>query len=89
MITEVLVRPTPFSSSFTLEIVSAQSKHTIVRLISDQGRILKMFSWQLIKGTNITSVSDTKHLPAGCYKLDVTAVEGTILYSTKITKEVQ
>ncbi|WEK35265.1 MAG: hypothetical protein P0Y53_22470 [Candidatus Pseudobacter hemicellulosilyticus] len=82
-----MVRPTPFSSSFTLEVVCAQSKHTIVRLISEQGRILKMFSWYLIRGTNITSISDTKNLPIGSYKLDVTAVEGTILYSTNVTKE--
>lgn len=87
VITQVKVRPNPFFTAITLDVASEQSRHTIVRMYDTEGHIVKMFSWYLVKGTNVTSIQEVNLLNAGTYHLDMIDNEGKILYSTNVTKE--
>ncbi|AXY78170.1 hypothetical protein D3H65_31070 [Paraflavitalea soli] len=87
VITKVLVRPNPFFTAITLDVTSEQSRHTIVRMYDTEGHIVKMFSWFLVKGTNVTSINEINSLSAGKYHLDMIDNEGKLLYSTNVTKE--
>jgi hypothetical protein len=82
VITKVLVRPNTFFTAMTLDVTSEQSRHTIVRMYDNEGHIIKMFSWFLVKGTN-----DITALSAGTYHLDLIDNEGKLLFSTNVTKE--
>ncbi|MET3883934.1 hypothetical protein ABIE54_002823 [Chitinophagaceae bacterium OAS944] len=86
MIPKVVVRPNPFFSSITLDVTCAQGKHVIVRMFDEDDKIVKMFSWFLVKGINITNISEVEFLPTGVYSLDIVDLEGDILYSTHISK---
>lgn len=87
VITKVLVRPNPFFTAITLDVTSEQSRHTIVRMYDTEGHIIKMFSWFLVKGTNVTSINEINSLSEGTYHLDMIDNEGKLLYSTNVTKE--
>lgn len=87
VITKVLVRPNTFFTAMTLDVTSEQSRHTIVRMYDNEGHIIKMFSWFLVKGTNVTSINDITALSAGTYHLDLIDNEGKLLFSTNVTKE--
>ncbi len=87
VITKVLVRPNPFFTAITLDVASEQSRHTIVRMYDTEGHIVKMFSWFLVKGTNVTSINEINALNEGTYHLDMIDNEGKLLYSTNVTKE--
>src|SRR5687768_15710868 len=67
MITKVTVKPNPFSTTITLDISCDQSRHVIVRMFDEDGRIVKMLSWYLVKGTNVTSINELKNLTTGSY----------------------
>lgn len=86
MIPKVVVRPNPFFSSITLDVTCAQGKHVIVRMFDEDDKIVKMFSWFLVKGINITNISEVEFLPTGVYSLDIVDLEGDVLYSTHISK---
>jgi hypothetical protein len=86
MITRVLTRPNPFTSSITVEVACAQSKHVIVRMFDEEMKIVKMFSWFLVKGINVTTISEVNGLSAGSYTLDIVDLDGDILYGTKLQK---
>lgn len=86
MIPKVVVRPNPFFTSITLDVTCVQGKHVIVRMFDEDDKIVKMFSWFLVKGINITNISEVEFLPTGVYSLDIVDLEGDILYSTNISK---
>jgi hypothetical protein len=86
MIPKVVVRPNPFFTSITLDVTCAQGKHVIVRMFDEDDKIVKMFSWFLVKGINITNISEVEFLPTGIYSLDIVDLEGDVLYSTHISK---
>jgi hypothetical protein len=86
MIPKVVVRPNPFFTSITLDVTCAQGKHVIVRMFDEDDKIVKMFSWFLVKGINITNISEVEFLPSGVYSLDIVDLEGDVLYSTHISK---
>jgi hypothetical protein len=86
MITKVTVKPNPFSTTITLDISCNQSRHVIVRMFDEDGRIVKMLSWYLVKGTNVTSISELKNLNTGSYLIDVIDHEGKVLHSTEARK---
>jgi hypothetical protein len=87
MIPKVIVRPNPFFTSMTLDVTCSQGKHVIVRMFNDEEKIVKMFSWFLVKGINITNIGEVDLLPHGNYSLDIIDLEGEILYSTQLAKE--
>lgn len=87
MITKVVCRPNPFYTSITVDVACAQSKHVIVRMFDDGDRIVKMFSWYLVKGINVTTINDLTGLVSGRYTLDIVDLDGDMLYSTHLSKE--
>ena len=56
-------------------------------MFSEEGRIVKMFSWYLVKGTNVTAINELGNLNNGMFLLDIIDNEGTVLFSSKLTKE--
>lgn len=86
MIPNVIVRPNPFFTSITLDVTCLQGKHVIVRMFDEDEKIVKMFSWFLVKGINITNIGEVSLLPTGNYSLDIVDLEGDVLYSTLIAK---
>lgn len=86
MIPKVIVRPNPFFTSITLDVTCSQGKHVIVRMFDEDEKIVKMFSWFLVKGINITNIGEVSLLPMGNYSLDIVDLEGDVLYSTLISK---
>jgi hypothetical protein len=88
MITRVTARPNPFFTTITLDVVCEQSRHTIVRMFDMDNRIVKMFSWYLVKGTNVTTINELNSLSGGTYFVDIIDSEANVLYATKLRKEV-
>lgn len=86
MITKVTVRPNPFYTVLTLDVTCAANRNIIVRMFSEDGRIVKMFSWYLVKGTNITAINQLGNLENGLFLLDIIDNEGKVLFSTKLDK---
>ena len=64
-----------------------QSRHTIVRMFNMDNKIVKMFSWYLVKGTNITTINELNSLNGGTYFVDIIDTEGVVLYGTRLIKE--
>jgi hypothetical protein len=87
MITKVTVRPNPFHTVLTLDVSCETNRNIIVRMFSEEGKIVKMFSWYLVKGTNVTAINDLGNLTKGLFLIDIIDNEGTVLFSTRITKE--
>jgi hypothetical protein len=87
MITKVTVRPNPFYTVLTLDVTCEISRHIIVRMFNEEGKIVKMFSWYLVKGTNVTAINELGSLDNGSFVLDIIDSEGKVLFSSKITKE--
>lgn len=86
MITRVTTRPNPFSRSITIDIVCDHSKHVIVRMTQVNGRIIRMFGWYLMKGTNITAINELSSLEQGDYFIDIIDQEGNVLFTTPVQK---
>ena len=87
MITKVTVRPNPFYTVLTLDVACETNRNIIVRMFNEAGKIVKMFSWYLVKGTNVTSINELGSLENGMFQLDIIDNEGKVLFSSKITKE--
>ena len=87
MITKVTVRPNPFFTVLTLDVACETNRNIIVRMFNEAGKIVKMFSWYLVKGTNVTSINELGSLENGLFHLDIIDNEGKVLFSSKITKE--
>ena len=88
MITKVNAKPNPFFTSITLDVVCEQSRHTIVRMFDMNDRIVKMFSWYLVRGTNVTTINELNSLGGGTYSVDIIDSEAKVLYATKLRKEI-
>lgn len=87
MITKVTVRPNPFYTVLTLDVACDSNRSIIVRMFNDAGKIVKMFSWYLVKGTNVTSINELGNLENGLFLLDIIDNEGSVLFSSRITKQ--
>lgn len=87
MITKVTVRPNPFHTVLTLDISCETNRNIIVRMFSEEGKIVKMFSWYLVKGTNVTAINELGNLSNGLFVIDIIDNEGNVLFSSKIVKE--
>ena len=86
MTLKVTTKPTPFHSSVTLEINCEQNKTIIVRLVDEEGTIIRMLSWYVMRGSNVTSLTELT-LGNGDYFLDIMDTDGTVLFNTKISKQ--
>ena len=87
MITKVTVRPNPFHTVLTLDVTCEQNRNIIVRMFDGDGKIVKMFSWYLVKGTNVTAINELGNLNNGMFLLDIIDNEGNALFSYKLSKE--
>ncbi len=87
MITKVTVKPNPFHTVLTLDVACETNRNIIVRMFNADGRIVKMFSWYLVKGTNVTAINDLNNLEPGLFLVDIIDNEGRVLFSTKLTKQ--
>lgn len=87
MITKVTAKPNPFSTTITLDVMCDQNRHVIVRMFDEEGKIVKMFGWYLVKGTNVTAINELRHINDGSFILDIVDHDGNTLFSTTITKE--
>ncbi len=83
----VSIRTNPSLQAITIEITCAQSRHLIVRLLNPEGKIEKMFAWYVIKGANITTITETTGLPEGDYRLDILDNDGFVVYNTILNKK--
>ena len=84
---KVTTRPNPFFTSVTLDVTCDQNKHIIVRMFDEAGKIIKMLSWYVMKGSNVTSINELNILNTGHYFLDIIDTEGTVLFNTKLSKQ--
>lgn len=87
MITKVTVRPNPFNTVLTLDVSCESNRNIIVRMFSEEGKIVKMFSWYLVKGTNVTAINELGNLSHGSFLIDIIDNEGTVLFSSKLEKQ--
>ena len=87
MMMKVTTRPNPFFTSVTLDVTSDQNRHIIVRMFDEAGKIIKMLSWYVMKGSNVTSINELNVLTTGQYFLDIIDSEGTVLFNTILNKE--
>lgn len=87
MITKVAVRPNPFQHMITLDVACAMNRSIIVRMFNESNRIVKMFSWYLVRGTNVTAINDLGKLMDGDYLLDIIDTDGLSLYAVRLTKK--
>lgn len=84
---KVTTKPNPFFTSITLDVTCDQNKHIIVRMFDEAGKIIKMLSWYVMKGSNVTSINELKSLNSGHYYLDIIDSEGSILFNTMLSKK--
>ena len=84
---KVTTRPNPFFTSITLDVTCDQNKHIIVRMFDEAGKIIKMLSWYVMKGSNVTSINELNILKGGQYFLDIIDTEGTVLFNTMLSKQ--
>lgn len=82
----VTTRPNPFTSNVIIEIVAEDSLHVIVRLYDRYSRFIRIISWDMAKGRNITMLRDLEGLQDGTYMLDAVDASGTILYHHDLIK---
>jgi hypothetical protein len=83
----VTTRPNPFYTSVTLDITCEQNKFIIVRMFDEAGKIIKMLSWYVMKGSNVTSINELGTLSTGQYFLDIIDTDGLVLFKTRISKQ--
>ena len=84
---KVTTRPNPFFTSITLDVTCDQNRQIIVRMFDEAGKIIKMLSWYVMKGSNVTSINDLNILNNGEYYLDIIDTEGTVLFNTMLSKK--
>jgi hypothetical protein len=84
----VNTRPNPFTSNIIVEVVSEQPAHAIVRLYDHHGRFIRIISWHMAKGRNITMFRDLEELEDGTYVLDAVDSMGNLLYKVDLIKRV-
>jgi hypothetical protein len=84
----VNTRPNPFTSNIIVEVVSDHAAHAIVRLYDHYGRFIRVISWDMAKGRNITMFRDLEDLEDGTYVLDAVDSAGITLYKADLVKKV-
>ncbi len=83
---KVSVRPNPFSTSVTLEVTSSQNQQVIVRMSNEEGQIVKLFGWYLLKGTNVTTMTELNSFYSGTYTIAILGGDGELFFNTEISK---
>lgn len=87
MILQVEIKPNPFKTSVQIEVTCEYSRQVIVRMFNETGRIVKMFSWYLVTGSNVTAINELQKIEDGLYLIDIINHEGDVLYSERLSKQ--
>lgn len=82
----VQLKPREFKHQITIEVLSENEQELIVKFRASNGKILRLFGWQLIAGSNVTTLQQLERLPEGNYVLEIYAVEGELLFSGALSK---
>lgn len=73
------------SSSIIIDIISPDNRNTIVRMLNRERQIIKIYSWYLMKGRNVTTIKNYDQLDTGLYNLQIMKIGGDIIFSGRIT----
>ena len=84
---KVTTMPNPFYTSVTIEVTCEQNKQIIVRMFDEGGKIIKLLSWYIVKGSNITSINELSVLDNGHYFIEIIDNDGNLLFNTKLSKQ--
>jgi type IX secretion system substrate protein len=87
MSTHLSAYPNPFRETISLEVEVDENISTIVRIVNDGGKIIKLLSWNLKPGTNKTSLHDLETLAEGNYFVDFKDMKGNNLFSARLQKK--
>jgi len=87
MINKLSAYPNPFVNGITIEISAGKDDHVIVRMRERKGKIVRMFSWHLLEGSNLCSLNDLHDLLKGDYILDAVNEEGIVLGNAKVLRK--
>jgi hypothetical protein len=71
-------------ATITIEVSSGQSRHTIVRLLNEDDKIIRMFSWYLLNGVNSVTLDNLNKDEMSGYWLDLLDYEGNTIFVTQI-----
>ena len=87
MVNKLSAYPNPFVNNITIEISTDKDDHAIVRLRERKGKILRMFSWTILKGSNPCSLIDLEELKPGDFILDAVNEEGIVMGNAKVMRK--
>ena len=73
------------TSSIIIDITSPDNRNTIVRMLNRDRKIIKIYSWYLMKGRNITTIKNYDQLETGLYIFQIMKIGGDIIFSGRIT----
>lgn len=82
----VQFKPREFSHQITVEVLSETDQELIVKFRAANGKILRLFGWQLIAGSNVTTLQQLERFPAGNYMLEIFSMEGQLLFNGHLSK---
>jgi Secretion system C-terminal sorting domain len=83
---KITVYPNPFISQVNLEMNSINAEVLVVRILNQQGQVVKQNNWNLNAGNNNTTIDNLSNLSKGIYLVDVKKQNGETVYSTKLIK---
>jgi hypothetical protein len=78
--------PNPFVSSVGLELTDNTSETVFIRMMDQQGRMIKQQSWNVTKGFNATTLTGLEHVTPGVYFMSVSNANGQNIYTGKLVK---
>jgi predicted phosphatase len=87
MATHLSAYPNPFNESLSLEVEVENNISTIIKIVDKEGKIVKLLSWNLKKGSNKTSLSDLETLQQGEYHVEFKDMNGNRLFSATLNKQ--
>jgi hypothetical protein len=79
--------PNPFRDELSFEVEVDNNLSAIIRISDKDGKIMKLLSWNLKKGTNKTSLNDLENWSAGEYFLDMKDMKGDSIFNLKLVKQ--
>ena len=83
---KVTTYPNPFVASVALELTDNNNETVFVKMLDQQGRVVKQQVWSVKKGFNSTSLTDLQGLSRGIYFMSINNANGENIYSTKLLK---
>ena len=66
-----LVYPNPFAEKIQLQIISERAEQVVIKIINNEGKVVKMQSVSIAKGTNNILMNNVADLGKGIYYLEL------------------